>query len=479
MQNESPQSGTSTPSSNGVTSYANAVASTSSGTGASQERLPTTGAAAEDLSSPMKLSDVLKRKRGPKRGAVGARKSRACTADSSSADSSSSAATPSTTPSNLLPTGPGCTMDGHDYLRSSGAARSNKFGFPASGNGTPPLGGGAKASSFLANLNPARWGRSGAAASSGNSTATAAAPLAVNPTASASSSPSGGGGGGVGKNSAGNPQLAGNRDKVKTWIKEQAGSFLTTYFAAQDLLLVASSSSTTTTTPVTPAAAAPAAAGVLSPLSILGELTDLVKRLDDGGDAKVILEQIRRIVADSDVSSFEILHSGLVRALLRYLTDESGAQDRNTRLRTFLQVRSIIFIFTFLYGKEVNCYAFAQEFLHCTPETESPSLDAAPHLLALISKLSGCVNQLEQFPVRVHDLPAPAGTSGTSGGYFRSGTSALRFFNTHQLKCNLQRHPACNNVKQWKGGPVKIDPLALVQVQKKKKKKKRRFFYLF
>ena len=65
--------------------------------------------------------------------------------------------------------------------------------------------------------------------------------------------------------------------------------------------------------------------------------------------------------------------------------------------------------------------------------------------------------------MRVHDLPAPAGSSGASGGYFRSGTSALRFFNTHQLKCNLQRHPSVTNVKQWKGGPVKIDPLALVQ----------------
>ena len=31
------------------------------------------------------------------------------------------------------------------------------------------------------------------------------------------------------------------------------------------------------------------------------------------------------------------------------------------------------------------------------------------------------------------------------------------------LQCNLQRHPECTNLKQWKGGTVKIDPLALVQ----------------
>ena len=47
--------------------------------------------------------------------------------------------------------------------------------------------------------------------------------------------------------------------------------------------------------------------------------------------------------------------------------------------------------------------------------------------------------------------------------FFHRGSQALKFFNTHQLKCQLQRHPDCTNVKQWKGGPVKIDPLALVQ----------------
>ena len=47
--------------------------------------------------------------------------------------------------------------------------------------------------------------------------------------------------------------------------------------------------------------------------------------------------------------------------------------------------------------------------------------------------------------------------------FIHRGSQALKFFNTHQLKCQLQRHPDCTNVKQWKGGPVKIDPLALVQ----------------
>lgn len=31
------------------------------------------------------------------------------------------------------------------------------------------------------------------------------------------------------------------------------------------------------------------------------------------------------------------------------------------------------------------------------------------------------------------------------------------------LQCNLQRHPSSTTLRQWKGGPVKIDSLALVQ----------------
>ncbi|XP_048460191.1 E3 ubiquitin-protein ligase TRIP12-like isoform X1 [Rhincodon typus] len=70
--------------------------------------------------------------------------------------------------------------------------------------------------------------------------------------------------------------------------------------------------------------------------------------------------------------------------------------------------------------------------------------------------MNNCLSQMEQFPVKVHDFPSGNGTGSR-------GSQALKFFNTHQLKCQLQRHPDSTNVKQWKGGPVKIDPLALVQ----------------
>uniref|UniRef100_A0A8C0PL18 E3 ubiquitin-protein ligase n=1 Tax=Canis lupus familiaris TaxID=9615 RepID=A0A8C0PL18_CANLF len=82
-------------------------------------------------------------------------------------------------------------------------------------------------------------------------------------------------------------------------------------------------------------------------------------------------------------------------------------------------------------------------------------------LLALVHKMNNCLSQMEQFPVKVHDFPSGNGTGGSFS--LNRGSQALKFFNTHQLKCQLQRHPDCANVKQWKGGPVKIDPLALVQ----------------
>ncbi len=45
--------------------------------------------------------------------------------------------------------------------------------------------------------------------------------------------------------------------------------------------------------------------------------------------------------------------------------------------------------------------------------------------------------------------------------------SALRLISTHQLKCNLVRHPQCKTLKQWNSGPVKIDPFALVSAIEK------------
>ena len=50
------------------------------------------------------------------------------------------------------------------------------------------------------------------------------------------------------------------------------------------------------------------------------------------------LQTVATVMRDSDVSPFEVIHAGLIRALLLYLTAQTGAVDREVRLRRFLHV---------------------------------------------------------------------------------------------------------------------------------------------
>ena len=140
-------------------------------------------------------------------------------------------------------------------------------------------------------------------------------------------------------------------------------------------------------------------------LNILSRLTAAIQKLSthECGEA---LKDLREILIESDISPFEVNHSGLIKALLNYFAIEDGQFDRNQRLRIFLNV-----------------------FANCSLEEGfSGEVDLnSMWMMALVTKLNGCISQLEQFPVKVHDLPA-----GAEGG--RGGTSALKFFNTHQLK---------------------------------------------
>lgn len=116
-------------------------------------------------------------------------------------------------------------------------------------------------------------------------------------------------------------------------------------------------------------------------------------------------------------------------------------------------------------SREIRLKRFLHVFFSSPLPGEEPIERVEPvgnaPLLALVHKMNNCLSQMEQFPVKVHDFPSGNGTGGSFS--LNRGSQALKFFNTHQLKCQLQRHPDCANVKQWKGGPVKIDPLALVQ----------------
>ncbi|XP_030251219.1 E3 ubiquitin-protein ligase TRIP12 isoform X1 [Sparus aurata] len=253
-------------------------------------------------------------------------------------------------------------------------------------------------SSFLASLNPKTWGKLGATTNNANSEPSRTAGVSGLARAPPKDS------------------ISNNRDKIKAWIKEQASKFVERYFNSENV------------------------DGSNPALNVLQRLCTATEQLNlqvDGG--MECLVEISSIVSESDVSSFEIQHSGLVKQLLVYLTSNTDRDllSRDVRLKRFLHVFS-------------GCPLPGME-----PVGRLDPSENGPYL-ALVHKMNSCLSQMEQFPVKVHDFP-----SGNGNG--SRGSQALKFFNTHQLKCQLQRHPDCTNVKQWKGGPVKIDPLALVQ----------------
>ncbi|XP_061575158.1 E3 ubiquitin-protein ligase TRIP12 isoform X1 [Cololabis saira] len=266
-------------------------------------------------------------------------------------------------------------------------------------------------SSFLASLNPKTWGKLGAQTNNANSEPSRTAGVSGLARAPPKDS------------------ISNNRDKIKAWIKEQATKFVERYFNSENV------------------------DGSNPALNVLQRLCTATEQLNlqvDGG--LECLVEISSIVSESDVSSFEIQHSGLVKQLLVYLASNTDRDllSRDVRLKRFLHVFAGCPSLKKVEAVHINWRVPGLEPIGRLNPTET-----AP-FLALVYKMNSCLSQMEQFPVKVHDFP-----SGNGNG--SRGSQALKFFNTHQLKCQLQRHPDCTNVKQWKGGPVKIDPLALVQ----------------
>ncbi|XP_074599417.1 E3 ubiquitin-protein ligase ctrip isoform X2 [Brevipalpus obovatus] len=268
----------------------------------------------------------------------------------------------------------------------------------------------AKTSSFFANLYPARWKRWNNANSSiiganaPNLSARQSMLLSQSQDHLGSLS---------GSSSPRSPNNNGNKEKIRQWVREQAKAFLEKYFNEADETNEA--------------------------MSTLNRINAAMEIFDKDKDLEA-LKEFRTVLTEGDISPFELIHCGIIKKLIHYLTHEDkDCVDRDTRIRRFLSV---------FLGTPVDDSFIEPSELDLKLDTSS--------LIFLVSKLNACISQLEQFPVRVHDI------IGTGTGNIR-GTSALKFFNTHQLKCNLQRHRDCVNLKQWVGGPVKIDPLALVQ----------------
>ncbi|CAL8126786.1 unnamed protein product [Orchesella dallaii] len=306
---------------------------------------------------------------------------------------------------------------------SNNAASSNPHPQPKRGSGK---------SGFFASLHPSRWTRGGSSSGSGSSNANnnqqsgsgthiervhhhVQLPTAV---------------GGASNSSRGsnfNAFLAASyKEQVKSWLKEQSLLFTSKYCRKQADPVMSHIGGTSS-----------------EDLGILPKLSAIISNLRSGTKMNEALRELRSVVVESDISSFEVNHSGLIGALLGFLTDNEGhALCREERLRWFIHVFSDCPLDP-LAGQDLDS---------CIGGSSGASA-----LSALVQKLNSCFSQLEQFQVKVHELPA------ASGGARAAPTSAIRFFNTHQLKCILQRHPGCTNLKQWKGGPVKIDSLALVQ----------------
>ncbi|KAK7067184.1 hypothetical protein SK128_012433 [Halocaridina rubra] len=395
--------------------------------------LPTPPSHDEDkLQSPsqLRLADVLKRKRTPRMRTGTFRKSRQEESSSSSSISEFF----------MKNAGLG---GGKDSWRGMGS-RTKIIG---GNNTTGSSGGGSSKVSFLASFNPSRWGR----CNSTSSTPSHESPVSKEKL--------------IGSNSSNSTTNSSNKEVVRVWVREQAQRLNQQYFTT-DLQ------------------------GVTHPaLSVLNRLIAAIQQLEqEPNNAVEALREVSSIVTESDISPFEVIHSGLVRCLLSYLTASENSTLSFTQDGMLLAAIGGISSVTengsltsvcISTPRDARLRNFLHVFLGCPLDPLSLGNANTGHIAlfsALVTKLNGCVNQLEQFPVKVHDLPGTALSGLGRGG----STSAIKFFNTHQLKanidssiyhpsmqhnilCNLQRHPDCTRLRQWRGGPVKVDPLALVQ----------------
>ena len=207
----------------------------------------------------MRLSDMLKRKRVSSRKS--SRKSSGAARDEVSPGT---AATPGTSAGPLSTSTPSSSK-----AQTSSSSTPNKSGSTTPGRRSRL----SSASSLLSSLHPSRWVRSGSGAGAGQGAeqASAASPVAT-------------------------PTHHHHRDKVKIWVRDQAGRFLEQHFRES--------------------------LGSRHPaLTILRRLSAQVDHLaKKPRDGERCLREIQSILVENDISPFEVTQSGLVPSLLSYLT---------------------------------------------------------------------------------------------------------------------------------------------------------------
>lgn len=241
----------------------------------------------ERSGSSSKVSDILKRKVPPKRKSQNNSKSKNKNDDNQA--TSSSVSTPSS--SNVVQE----FMNKASNLGTTG--RNTPSAGTSSSNRSRFSGASSKTTSFLASLNPVRWGKTSSTNSTFSGSSNASKDASNNLSKSASNS---------------NLIAAGNREKARQWIRDQAIMFVKRYHES---------------------------GGAHPASNILARLTAAIQRLDGSyEDCLKALEELRNILIESDISPFEVNHSGLIKAMLNYMTNENGNVTRNDRLRTFLYV---------------------------------------------------------------------------------------------------------------------------------------------
>lgn len=55
-------------------------------------------------------------------------------------------------------------------------------------------------------------------------------------------------------------------------------------------------------------------------------------------DCVKALRELRDILIESDISPFEVNHSGLIKSMLHFMANEHGIVSRDDRLRGFLHI---------------------------------------------------------------------------------------------------------------------------------------------
>ncbi|XP_075952494.1 E3 ubiquitin-protein ligase TRIP12-like [Anarhichas minor] len=164
--------------------------------------------------------------------------------------------------------------------------------------------------------------------------------------------------------------ISNNRDKIKAWIKKQASTFVESNFNTENV------------------------DGSNPALKVLQRLCTATEQLNlqvDGG-----LECLVEISSTvSDLSSFAIEHSGLVKQLLVYLTSntETDLLSRDVRLKRFLHVFS-------------GCPVQGMEPIGLLDPREN-----GPYL-ALVHNMNSYLSHVKKFPVEVPNKDAVAGRSG-------------------------------------------------------------------